>query len=54
MGTEDGCVVLFEITPTGVEYHRTLDRQEGRFCLRSPPQGSSTTEHLTDKKVGFV
>ncbi|KAK2193045.1 hypothetical protein NP493_18g10014 [Ridgeia piscesae] len=31
MGTEDGCVVLYEITPTGVEYHRTLDRQEGRI-----------------------
>ncbi|KAI0227127.1 U3 small nucleolar RNA-associated protein 4 [Lamellibrachia satsuma] len=31
MGTEDGCVVLFEITAIGVEYYRTLDRQEGRI-----------------------
>ena len=28
-GTEDGCVVIFDVADGALEFHRTLDRQEG-------------------------
>ena len=47
MGTEDGCVVLYEITPTGVEYHRTLDRQEGRMTTLLNTVEPVSNDHLS-------
>ena len=28
-GTEDGCVTLFHVTDEGVEYNKSLNKQEG-------------------------
>ena len=30
-GTEDGCIVLFQVDDDGVHYSRSLDKQEGRI-----------------------